>query len=204
MSQSEAGVFQLTNATDFKMILDGCASGLTYSDISSTNSNIDVYKFDQNCLVKLTEFTSGGITYVPKSGSGFGSWADGDIATFIDTTDQVSGVEIKVVVDNQLDNPVSGTESIAYSFSQIQAGADRAVASSVVGQSQALSVSGQDAPNFTIAGVELVGMTANGAGEFRLDLECNVALGDSNTTCDGLALSAIEYKLVADTFTVER
>ena len=36
-----------------------------------SNPNIDVYKFDQGCLVKLNSFDYGGVTYVPTAGDPF-------------------------------------------------------------------------------------------------------------------------------------
>ena len=117
-------------------MVDTCASGLSYSNLSSSTPNFDVYKFDQGCLVKLQSFDFGGVTYTPKSGEGFGSYADGDIATF-----EGSGTELKVTVVNQLDATISGTETVTYGFSEIVAGADEALANSVVADSQTLSVS---------------------------------------------------------------
>ncbi len=200
VAKADAGVFQLAAATAFSMSLDGCSSGLTYSSITEANTNIDVYKFDQSCLVKLESFTFGGITYIPTAANPFTTWADGDIATFIDQTDIVSGATIKVVVDTQLPSPIAGTESVSYSFSEIVAGTDQSIAGSVVGDAHGLSVAGQEAPNFKISGVQMTGMTANGAGIFKFFMECNVTATDSGATCDGLGNALVTIALVEDTY----
>ncbi len=200
VSQGNTNEFKLAAATAFTMSLDECSSGLTYASITEANTNIDVYKFDQNCLVKLENFTFGGITYIPTAANPFTTWATGDIATFIDQTDTVTGATIKVVVDAQLPSPIAGTESVGYSFSEIVAGSDESIADTVVGDSHGLSVAGQDAPNFKISGVQMTGMTANGAGIFKFFLECNVTATNSGATCDGLSNSLVTIALVADTY----
>ena len=191
----------LAPATDYDMTVDGCASGLTTTANELTPS-LEVYKFDRGCLAKLTAFTSGGITYVPSSGDPFTTWLAGDTATFEDQSDPTTTIAVKV--DSQLEDPIAGTETVAYSFSEIEAGADENIASSVVGQSQTLSVSGQVAPDFNIAtnGVNFVGITATGAGEFEFKFECASAQTGTGLTadCAGVTMSDLTYKLVEDTF----
>jgi len=202
IQESSQPILALADATSFDMSLDGCASGLTYPSIAETNPNIDVYKFDQGCLVKLNQFVYGGVTWVPTGGDPFTTWASGDIATFEDSTDPTS--TIRVVVGTQLDDPVSGTEAISYSFSEIQAGADAAIAENIVSDSHALSVSGQSAPNFIVQAVDFNGMTAAGAGQFAFTMECAVSVtgtvaGD-DLACDGTPINSITYKLLEDTY----
>jgi len=60
--QQRSGL-RLAAATSFQMSLEGCASGLSYPNITEANANIDVYKYDQGCLVKLNSFAYNGITY---------------------------------------------------------------------------------------------------------------------------------------------
>ena len=94
----------------------------------------------------------------------FTSWIAGDLATFEESGNPAN--TIRVAVASQLDDPVSGTEAISYTFSEIVAGADEAIASSVVSDAHAITVAGQAAPNFTISAVSFAGMTAAGAGQF--------------------------------------
>ncbi|SMF52646.1 hypothetical protein [Pseudobacteriovorax antillogorgiicola] len=202
VQESSTPLFGLAAATSFDMSLENCVSGLTYASIQDTNPNIDVYKFDQDCVVKLNQFVYGGVTWVPSSGDPFTSWLAGDVATFEDSTDNTN--TIRVVVASQLDNPVSGTEQISYTFSEIQAGADETIAKNVVSDSHAITVSGQSAPNFTIAAVSFTGLTATGAGQFGITLNCANAVSGSvagsDIACDGVPLSDITYKLIQDTY----
>jgi len=201
VSVAEKGAaFRLAAATSYDMSLEGCASGLTISSITQTNPNVSAYKYDQNCLIKLNSFTINGFTYVPSAGDPFASWAAGDIAAF-----EVAGNpsnNYKVVVGSQLNNPITGTEAVAYTFTQIAAGADEQIASSVVGDSHALSVSGDDAVTMDIVAVTMTGMTAGGAGTFDFKLECGSAVTGSspNFACGSHTITNLKYKLVEDTF----
>lgn len=192
--------FSLASATSFSMALEGCVSGLAYADISNTNPNIDVYKFDQGCLVKLNNFVFNGITWVPSGGDPFSSWVAGDSAVFEDQGDPAN--TMKVVVSSQLDDPVSGTENVAYLFSEIVAGADQQFAQNAVGDSHALSVGGQPAPAYGVSAMSFVGLTAAGAGQFQFTLECNSAVTGSGASlaCEDTLLDDLRYKLVPDTY----
>ncbi len=200
VTMNQKAGFRLASANSYDMTLSGCASGLSISGITQANPSVDVYKFDQGCSIKLNSFVMGGITYVPSLGDPFTSWAPGDIATF-----QEAGVpanNFTVVVTTQLNNPITGTEAVAYTFTQLAAGTDETIAKSVVGDSHALSVSGQDAPTFDIKGVTMTGMTAGGAGEFVLKAECDTAITGSapNFVCGTTQITSLKYKLVKDTY----
>jgi len=202
IEESESPLFQLAAATSFSMSLEGCVSALTYPSILETNPNIDVYKFDQDCVVKLNQFVYGGVTYIPSAGDPFTSWAPGDIATFEDSTDNTN--TIRVTVNTQLDNPVSGTEAISYNFSEIQAGADELIASNVVSDAHAISVEGQPAPSFAVSAVNFNGMTALGAGQFAFTMECSAGVtgtvAGTDLACAGVDVSSLTYRLVEDTY----
>ena len=200
VSESAALGFSLAAATDFDMSLEGCASGLTYSGLNATTPNIDLYKFDQGCIVKLNSFQFGGNTYAPNGTDDFTSWTAGDLAIFVNTLD--ANDQLRVSVSSQVSDPVDAGDTIAYAFSEIQAGADELIAKSIVADNHTLSVDGVDAPNFTISAVSFQGITATGAGQFTFTLTCagTMAGTDPNETCDGLNLQDIDYKLVADTY----
>jgi len=192
--------FRLAAATSYTMSLDGCASGLTIASITQANPNVSVYKYDQSCLIKLSSFTINGYTYVPSAGDPFTSWAAGDIATF-----EVSGSpsnNYKVVVGGQLNSPITGTEAVAYTFTQVAAGTDESIASSIVGDSHALSVTGDDAVIMDIVGVTMTGMTAGGAGQFDFKIECGSAVSGSspNFACGAHTITDLKYRLVEDTY----
>jgi len=197
---AEKAGFRLASASSYSMSLTGCASGLTASGISQANPSVDVYKFDQNCLVKLDSFTLNGITYTPSSGDPFTSWANGDLAVFEESGNPSNN--FTVIVTSQLGNPISGTESVAYTFTQVAAGTDETIAKSVVSNSHALSVSGVDSATVDIVGVTMNGMTAGGAGQFTFKVECLTAITGSSPTynCGTNQLTTLKYVLVKDTY----
>lgn len=187
------------DATAFSISLEGCASGYT-STATEVSTGLQVYKFDQNCLAKLTTFTVGGIVYVPTAATPFSTWLAGDTATFEDQSDPTNLINVTVV--SQLDNPISGTEPVTYAYSQVSQGADENIADSVVGDSHVLSVGGLEAPSFTIAGVTFNGITATGGGQFVFTLECtaNITGAAATTACLESNFTDLKYKLVADTY----
>jgi hypothetical protein len=200
LEEGNAAGLSLTAASSYTMSMDGCASGLSYATITQANPNIDVYKFDRGCKVKLSSFQVGGINYILDNNDLFDSWTTGDIATFQDEANNAT--KIRVVVTSQLNDPVTGTEAVSYTFSQIVKGADETLAKTIVSDAHSLSVAGQDATAYTIKAVSLTGMTIGGAGQFVFTLECpqNVAGTAPALTCDGVALSDVKYRLVADTY----
>jgi len=191
--------FNLADASAFNISLGGCASGLT-GTATQANPSLKVYKFDQNCLAKLTSFQVNGSTFVPSAADPFTTWIAGDIATFEDSLDPAN--KVRVVVSNQLASPIAGTENIAYTFSQISAGSDQTFAQNVVSAPHAISVSGVGAPAFKVKELSFVGMTAQGAGQFQFKLECDSNLSGSGATlaCQDNLLSSIKYKIVKDTY----
>jgi hypothetical protein len=195
----QASSFNLADATSFTVILTGCASGQT-GTATQSDPSLGVYKFDQSCVGQLTSFQFNGSTYTPDPSDGFESYAIGDSATFIDALNPNN--KFRVVVTSQLNSPISGTESISYSFSQILAGDDQKFAEEVVSAPHTVSVSGIGAPAFKVKELSYVGMTAQGAGQFQFKLECDATLtGTGGTTaCQDNLLSSLRYKLVKDTF----
>jgi hypothetical protein len=187
--------FKLAAASSFNMSLDGCASGLRYPSITEAKENIDVYKFDQGCVVKLNSFSVDAITYAP-SDDGFSHWGVNDTAIFVDSNNANNKVLVRVA--SQLNSPVGLTDSVSYTYTQVVAGTAENVDKSIVGASHQLSVGGVDAANVDIAGVTMIGMTAQGAGLFTFDVSCLVAL--SNGSCGSNALTSLKYVLIKDPY----
>ncbi len=200
ITAAETGLSLAANATAFSIDLTGCAS--THSaTVTETKAYLEVYEFDRNCLAKLTTFTLNSKTYTPKTGSTFDDWLTGDVATF-----EVSGAspadELTVTVISTLANPVVAAGTIHYEFSEVTQGATETLGEAVVRESASLSVDGQASPNFSINQVELVDITANGNGEFRIQLECNntVTGTGANILCDDVRLDSIYMVLAEDTY----
>jgi len=200
VQEKNGAAFRLAAANSYNMSLDGCASGLTVASITQANPSVSVYKYDKGCLVKLNSFVISGITYTPTAGDPFTSWAAGDLATFADTTNPAN--TFVVTVSSQLNNPISGTEAVTYTFTQVAAGTNESIAKTIVGDSHALSVSGVDAATVDIVSVAMTGMTAAGGGQFTFTIDCdtNVTGSAGAYSCGNNTLSSLKYVLVEDTY----
>ena len=190
----------LASATAYSLSLDTCATGHT-ATVDETAGYLEGYEFDRNCLAKLTQFTLNSKVYTPKTGSTFTTWATGDTAVF-----EVNGAspadELDVEVLATLSNPVTNADVITYQFSELTEGSDETIGEPTVRESSAITVDGQAAPDFAINQVELVGITADGNGEFRFQFECNqtVTGTGSDITCFDVRLDSIYMAIGLDTY----
>lgn len=153
----------------FVMALSGCSSGLTASSTSS-QTVMNVYLGDKNCIAKLTSFSDGVLTFTPSGGTDFTTWAQGDTATFKSTT---TADLAYVTVVKQL--TASGTvigDYISYNAVFNKASTS---ATLVVGSAQNIYVAGQDAPNFKInnGDASFITVDSSGRGQFKFKLTCN-------------------------------
>jgi hypothetical protein len=139
-----------------------------------------------------------GATYVPTVADPFETWETGDVATFENTT----GDKLRVVVAAQLASPVTSADEITYTFSMIDKGDDDTVPETSEGH--VITVEGQDAPAFEIQKVTFEGLNDSGAGEFVFTMNCletvTGSIATNDLACKQLDLSAIDYKLVKDTY----
>jgi hypothetical protein len=203
VDDASPGLRLAANATAFSIDLTDCASTHAVT-VTQTKAYLEVYEFDRNCLAKLTTFTLNSKTYTPKAGSIFDTWEVGDVATF-----EVSGAnpvdELTVTVIKTISNPVTAAGEIHYQFSEVTQGATETLGEAVVRESASLQVDGQASPNFAITQVELVDITADGNGEFRIQLECNNAVtGTGNDIlCDDVRLDSIAMVLAEDTYALD-
>ncbi|WP_141733435.1 hypothetical protein [Oligoflexus tunisiensis] len=202
VTTSETGLSLAADATAFSVSLTDCVSTHT-ATVTETKAYLEVYEFDRNCLAKLTTFTLNSKTYTPKVGSEFDTWLVGDVATF-EVAAANPADELTVTVVSTIANPVVAGGDIHYQFSEVTQGDTETLGEAVVRESATLNVNGQAAPNFSIAQVELVDITADGNGEFRFQLECNNAVTGTgvNILCDDVALSSIYMALAEDTYGV--
>mgnify|MGYP000656227396 CR=1 FL=1 len=198
----KSNAFALTApATSYSIFLDECQSGYT-STATEISTDLQVYKFDQDCLAKLTQFQVNTITYsaTATGATDFTSWLVNDTAVFANTVDSTDTVGVKVVA--QLSSPVLGVDTVSYTFYDIEAGADNDdLTPTVLGAGHTMTVDGLAALSFTIEYVRYQNITATGEGEFEFSLQCTVPLTNGNTTCKDVTLTDIDYKLVDDTFT---
>jgi hypothetical protein len=192
----ENGDLSLTGAESFVMILDGCVSGYTLT-VTEAMSSVDLYKYDEGCVLKLISLTISGVNYnkLNSGSSDFTTWTSGDIALFSNSAGSQS---IGLTVDSQLDNPISGNESVAYTFSEVLEGADETIAESVVTDSHSISVSGGAAPPVTIHGLAFSDINADGAGAFNFDLKCDSTI--SSNLCSNQDMTTWDFALVVDSY----
>ncbi|MGE0172713.1 MAG: hypothetical protein AB7T49_08010 [Oligoflexales bacterium] len=194
--QEHSQQLALASADAFSMSLEGCASKHT-ATANEMTPNLLVYRYDKNCVTKLTSFTYEGDVYTPSVGNEFDTWMVGDEAVF----ESASGT-LKVVVEAQLSNPVVPEDEVTYTFSEIDEGALKPVPSEKDGH--ALAVNGQPAPALNISQGVQKDIDINGAGIFEFTMECqSVVTGTvagANIACQGLSLSDTTFKLIEDTY----
>jgi hypothetical protein len=190
----------LATATEYEIQLTSCASTQAVT-IDESKAYLELYEFDRNCLAKLNRFKLIDKIYTPKAGSLFDTWIAGDVATF-EVVGATPPDELRVEVLETIANPVVANGSIHYQFSEIVKGTDQNVAEAAVRESASITVSGQDAPQFTVKNIYFVGVTATGNGEFRFQLECDADLTGAagNRKCVDVRLDSIEMVLVKDTY----
>lgn len=198
---NQAAALSVADASAFTMTLSGCASTQT-ATVTNSDVYLEVYEFDRNCIVKLTQFTLNAKIYTPKSGSDFNTWAVGDTAVF-EVASASPADELNVEVVTTIANPVAAGGTIHYQFSETTLGADKLIDEAIVRESAVLTVNGQAAPNFRINRVQLVDITADGNGEFRFQMECvgaNIIGTGASAQCYDVLINDLRLVLVKDTY----
>lgn len=191
--------FSLTQVADaYTVQLTSCLSGYSATVTEANTDGLEVYTYDRECLAKLTQFVVGGVTYLPTAGDPFTTWQAGDVATF-DESGEPGTAPLRVIIQETLGDPVTGTESIQFGLANLEEGNQRGILWSTVGASAKHLNSGNAEPWFTIRSIELAGQAVSEAGEFRFVLECQSDIGITND-CETVAFADIDYHLVEDTY----
>lgn len=197
-------------ATSYKLSVANCLSG--YSQTGVTASTVKVYEFDSACTAQLTEIVFDGVTYdlthadaVAWSGTGVGA-----TATMVDTTatagasNSTDREQLEVIIDATFTATVQSADVLTFSFRQVVKESDVTLAVSVVDDDgHTVTVSGNEAPNFTLSTTTLRGLGAGGEAQFEFELTCANAITGSSFVdykCDDVLLADIQYTLVLDTF----
>ena len=176
--------------------MDSCISGLT-ATINQGSGSVNVYKYDRNCLAKLTSFTYDSATYTPSSSDPFTTWVEGDEAIFENTIDSNDLMYVSLV--STLSTPVVGSETISYSFaSTLQGASSSGILQASIDSGANLIDGAQSEPPFLIYEMRFTGITAQNAGEFEFTFECDAS--QVGTDCDGVDLTDVSYVLVEDTY----
>jgi hypothetical protein len=180
-----------TPATSYKVDITGCASG--YSGSNITAASINVYKLDNNCAVRLTEFVYATKTWIPTAGLGLTSGT----ADFKDNAD--ASKTIKVSVKTNLSDPVNTADVVEFNFFEIKKSAT--VGTPNYSEAHNLSVTGIEAPNFEISTMTLASIGETGTPTYDIKFECQVNIGGGNTTCptstgDGQLMANMQVQVV--------
>lgn len=179
--QSGGANLQLAGSTSgvpvssFVMALAGCSSGLSASSTAS-QTVINVYLGDQNCLAKLTSFVDNGLTYSATGGTDFTTWAQGDTATFKSTT--TTDFAYLTVVKQLTSSGILAGDYVSYNVVFNNKGVNNASTLSL-GTPISLYVAETSSPNFkinTASDASLVSIDASGKGYFKFKLTCNLTM----------------------------
>ena len=191
-----ASLFLAGNASAYSITVDSCISGLT-ATINQGSGSVSVYKYDRDCLAKLTTFTYDGATYEPTSSDPFTTWQAGDEAIFENTLDSNDLMYVSLV--STLSTPVVGSETISYTFaSTLQGASSSGILQATLGVGSDLIDGSQSVPPFSIYEMRFTGITSSNEGEFEFTFECDISI--VGTDCDGVDLSNVTYVLVEDTY----
>lgn len=206
---------ELISPTSYTLLIEGCASGYS-ANVSEAISTISILKTDSNCLAKLTQFSFDGNVYRAQSENGFSSYLEGDVATFVNQTNQNDTLSVRVKA--QLSSPILSTDKVSYVFGSLRGEAVSTVTAEIVSQSQNFSLSGQNALNFNLdstspSATVFKGLDDNSAGLFQFNLICNLPMTNvtsansfcptlNKSTTQGCDLTDIAYKLVKDSYGV--
>jgi len=193
-----------TVATGIFVSVEGCASGNAPGIQPLSSGNVNLYKGDRSCLVKLKRFAIGSAIYASIGASSvqFSTWLANDIATFQNTT---STATVKVFVKAQVtQSGVLGTDTVQYNFTDVQAATADNLGTATVQTGVPLTVNGQAAPNFTMLASRFLSVNSNGSPNLSFTLQCGATLtGSTNPTyaCSGdLLQTQIDFILIPDAY----
>ncbi len=197
------GLDLLTIASSINVSVAGCASGFTIGATLIQSGVVNLYKFDQSCLVKLESFVLGTTTYsaTATGATNFTTWLAGDTAIFANTIS--SSDTIKVFVASQVtQGGVTNTDTIAYNFTDISGGSINSIAQANVSFPVPLTVTGHAAPPFTLSTAKFVQTNADGSVSMAFTLQCTSAVTGSSGaySCGGVPLTQFYYVFGKDNY----
>ena len=203
------GLVAKASATSYKLTVASCLSGYSQTDV--TASTVYVYEFDASCTASLTEIVFDSVTYdlTHADAVAWSGTAAGDTATMVATT-ATAGVgnstdleKLEVIRDATFSATVGAGDVLTFSFRQfVKDTNNNTLAVSVVDDGgHTVTVSGNKAPNFTIESVTLRSLDGTtGYGNWEFQMLCGTELTDTDTKCDDVLLTDIQYTLILDTF----
>ncbi len=200
---SDQSLELVSSATGINVSVSGCASGFTLGTTLIQSGVVNLYKLDQNCLVKLQSFIFGTTTYsaTATGATNFTTWTAGSVATFANTVSSTD--TIKVFVGTQVTaGGVTGSDTVSYNYTDIAAGTTNNIAQASVSYPIPLTVTGQAAPPFTDFTAKFVQTNANGSVTMSFTLQCTSAVTGSAGaySCGGTPLTQFAYYFGKDNY----
>ncbi len=195
----------VSNGTNIQISVSGCSSGFTYSTAGINSGAVNLYKGDQNCLVKLQSFVFGTTTYsaTATGATNFTTWTPGSMATFANVSSSTD--LINVFINTQVTSTgVLVTDTVSYNFTDVTATTTQNLNQASVSTPVPLSVSGAATPSFTMTQAVTLLLNANGSANMTFTLQCSSALTGSTLptyACGGAVLQTqLDYILIADAY----
>lgn len=198
LSPADAGLLLANPVQAYEIDLTDCASGRTARVTEADSGGLKVYRHDRGCLARLEGFTYAGKQYFPTTADPFTTWEVGDLAVF-DETGEPGAAALKVRVLATLGETVAGADSIQFGIYAIISGQDRGILWSTLGTAAKIQPGVALEPSFSVASIELTGLSDDEGGEFRFVLECDAGIGITNE-CASVPFADIDYILVEDTY----
>jgi len=199
------GGLALADASTFEIDIAGCASGYidTLTQNDPTPNAIDLYISDKDCVAKLNKFTSNGVLYTRDPGY------TGDFHAGSDINFMNGSLVLQVKVVSQLTIggiKDDGSEAIRYSFTQTNVEQiDSAISAAEIIAGGSITVSGEEAPKFTMKSHAYKKLSSDGKPQFQFKLDCTTGMvaaasghPASESTCNGQQLGNIKYAMGVD------
>ena len=201
-SDTNSDLRLVSTGSNLTVAVSNCTSGYSLSSTAITSGVVNLYKGDQNCLVKLTGFTLGSVSYTPTGGTDFTTWLNNDVATFKNTAGSDT---IKVFVSSQVtQSGVQTSDTIVYKFTDVSQNSTSSLSQSTTSTPVPLIVSGQAAPNFTVTQSRYLSTNPNGSANMAFTLQCGTTMSGSSLAtyaCSSILLnSQLDYILIPDSY----
>lgn len=200
-----------TAATNLVITVTDCTNTTTWGPYTlRSGGSIPLYTGDTGCIVKLSSFKLGAITY-NNTGTGsipFSTWTANSIATFAKTgSTGATGDLIKVYIESNVSTSgVSSSDTVVYRFTDVNSLANQNLLQTAVSYGGAISVPTQNAPAFTYVASGFNQINANGSASLWFTLQCSSLMTGSpnyrcaNTLLKGGGTGGIDFILIPDAY----
>jgi len=187
--------FNLSTAhEDFEFDVVRCKSGYEEGDLTQDQADeMEFYRGDIECEIELTNLhleIDGSIVEFT------GSWSDDSAAADATSSFNNSGstIEVIVTVDSQLSSPLQNGDEVAFSYEVIRNDQSTAKLDGEIFDTTSVSVSGLNAPEYSLA-ISMTsgaGIGSDGGALIQLALSCEDGGEEDNSVCGDIDSSSSE------------